>query len=71
MRWNWWSLYWLLWLGAGFGVPETVALVTRRPQDTLSAQVWHAEGNGPTAVRYAVGAFLLWLLVHMVWKLFR
>jgi hypothetical protein len=71
MRWNWWSLYWLLWLGPGFLVPESVALAIGRPQDTLSAQVWHAEGSGPTAVRYAVGAFLVWLLLHMVWKLFR
>lgn len=71
MRWNWWSLYWLLWLAVGFGAPETFALASGRASNTLSAQVWHAEGNGPTAVRYAVGAFLLWLFAHMVWRIFR
>lgn len=65
------SLYWALWLVVGFGVPEGIALATGHPEWTLSDQVWRAEGTGQTFVRYFVGAFLVWLLLHMVWRLFR
>ena len=65
------SWYWAAWLLLGFGVPEAVALISRQPQRTLSAQVWDLEGTGPTFMRYVVAVFCLWLLLHMVWRLFR
>lgn len=68
--WNWSSWYWAGWLLIGFLPLEIWALVTRQPQYTLSDQVWHLEGNGATAMRYAVFAFLFWLLIHMVFRRF-
>jgi len=65
------SLYWLAWLVLGFGVPETVALVSGHPERTLSENVWSLEGTGATFARYFVAVFCLWLLLHMVWRLFR
>lgn len=41
--WNWISLYWLVWFVVGFGLVETWAIVTKRPQDTLSDQIWRFE----------------------------
>lgn len=39
--------YWLLWFVAtfpiGFLIPEAVALIRGRPQDTLSAAIWSLE----------------------------
>lgn len=67
---NGWSWYWLVWLLLGFGVPEGIALA-RNPRNTLSYQVWNLEGTGPTFMRFVVGAALLWLLLHMVFRLFR
>lgn len=71
MNWNGWSLYWLAWIALGFLVPELYALITGHPGNTLSYQVWHLEGKGATFARYFVGAFLLWLLIHMVFEKFR
>lgn len=70
MTWNGWSIYWACWIAFGFGIPEGVALATGHPENTLSYQVWHLEGNGATAYRYFVFSFCLWLLVHMVWRKF-
>lgn len=64
------SIYWLLWLGLGFGIPEGWALFHDQ-KDTLSYQVWSVEGHGATFVRYFVAAFLLWLLLHMVFQWFK
>ena len=69
-RWDWASLAWLVWALSG-AVFEVVMLALRRPQDSLSAQVWHLEGTGLTAARYAVAAGLLWLSVHLVFKVMR
>lgn len=69
-HWNGWSLYWLLWIVVGFLPVELWALFTGHPENTLSDQVWHAEGSGTTFTRYFVFAFLLWLLIHMVWRRF-
>lgn len=69
--WNGWSIYWVIWLLVGFGVPEGIALASGRPKNTLSYQVWHLEGTGATFARYMVFAFLLWLLIHMVFEAFR
>lgn len=71
MKWNWASIYWLLWIGAGFFPVELWALFTGQPQYTLSDQVWHLEGTGATFARFFVAAFLVWLLLHMVFRAFR
>lgn len=71
MKYNWWSLYWLIWIGVLFMGPEVYALATGNPQNTLSYQVWHIEGTGATFARYFVAAFLIWLFVHMVFRMFR
>jgi hypothetical protein len=70
MKWNAWSLYWLIWIAVGFMVPEMWALITRNPKNTLSYQVWHIEGTGATFARYFVFVFLLWLLIHMTFRAF-
>jgi hypothetical protein len=68
--WNGWSIYWLLWLVAGFGIPEGYALWTAQYQNTLSDQVWHLEGTGATFTRFFVAAFCLWLGLHFVFRWF-
>lgn len=65
-----WSWYWLVWLAAGFGIPEGIALATNA-RNTLSYQVWDLEGSGATFMRFVVAAFCLWLFLHMVFRLFR
>ena len=70
MRWNAWSLAWLAWLVL-FLVMELTALFTGHPENTFSYQVWHLEGKGATFARWFVGAFFLWLFVHMVFEKFR
>jgi hypothetical protein len=67
-QWNWWSVYWLIWLVCGFGIPEGTALGTGHSENTLSAQVWRMEGTGTTFARYWVATFLIWLSIHMVFK---
>jgi hypothetical protein len=71
MKWNAWSLYWALWIGIGFLPVELIALISGHPENTLSDQVWHAEGNGATAMRYFVASFTLWLFFHMVFRKFK
>lgn len=73
--WNGFSIYWLCWLGIGFLVPEMWALITGRPQDTLSAQVWNLTGQGTTNgwnfAHFVVAAFCVWLLGHFVFGWWR
>lgn len=71
MKYNGWSLYWLIWLIIGFGGPELYALLSRHDRNTLSYQVWHVEGTGATFARYFVAAFLLWLFIHMTFGIFK
>jgi hypothetical protein len=71
VSWNGWSAYWGAWIILGFCVPEFYCLFRGKPQNTLSYQVWHLEGNGATFARYFVFAFLLWLLIHMVFRAFK
>lgn len=71
MTWNWASIYWLVWIAGGFCPLEFYALGAGHPEWTLSYQVWHLEGTGATFARFFVGAFLLWLLLHMVLETFR
>lgn len=71
--------YWLGWfivtIPLGFLVPETIALVRGRPQDTLSAAIWRWEQLEPgqpitgwTAAHLLfTGVFVvitLWLIGH-------
>lgn len=70
---NYWRLYWLIFLLGGFLVPETVALIRKRPGDTLSEAVWHwcqvTPGNTFTtwtALHVLVAFFMVWLFVHLV-----
>lgn len=72
-----WQIYWLLWLVGGFAVPETYALLTR-PQNTLSDTVWGWFGvvTGEPMSRWSIQhyillAFLLWLLGHMAFRIWR
>lgn len=69
MIWNGWSLYWALWIGVGFGIPEGYA-IAHNVKNTLSYQVWHLDGNGLTFGRYCVAAFCVWLLLHFVFRWF-
>lgn len=82
---NSWSTYWLWWAAItflAFIVPETVALITRHPENTLSAQVWKLEDLHPgeqlwqwTAAHVLIGGviavLLLWLLLHFVLGIWR
>jgi len=63
--------YWAAWLLVGFGVPEGIALGTGHGENTLSDTVWRMEGQGWTFVRYLVLVLLVWLVLHMVWKVLR
>lgn len=73
------SIYWfIVWLGIGFGIPETVALVTGRPQFTLSEAAWRLLDVLPGRTVYQwsflhllVSFLLLWLWAHITWGLFR
>lgn len=71
--------YWLWWFvitfPLGFLIPETVALVRNRTQDTLSGAIWHMENLQPgqpitrwTAAHLLfTGVFVLltlWLIGH-------
>ena len=81
--WNAWSWYWLAWFvvtfPVAFLVPEMIALASRHPENTLSAQIWRLEGflpghAGPvwnwTALHILIGGvlavLLLWLIGHFV-----
>lgn len=72
-RWNYASLYWLVWLLAFLG-PELFWAVVN-PANTLSWQVWHLEGEGWTFYRFLFTAISLglgvFLVGHFGWKLFR
>lgn len=77
--------YWLVWFCLAFGtfiVPEIIAIVRNRTQDTLSGAIWSLErlkvGQGPwgwTAAHFLfTGAFILltlWLIGHFGWGLWR
>lgn len=72
-----WSWYWLLWIVVGFAVPETIALV-RNPKDTLSDTVWswfNVKTGMPiwqwNVLHVALLGFLIWLLGHMAFRIWR
>ena len=72
--WNGWSLYWLLWIGPLFLIPEFIALFTN-PRNTLSYQVWHLAGVGQPGqwsfAHFVILAFCVWLSFHFVLGWFR
>jgi hypothetical protein len=70
MKWNLWSLYWLLWLVVGFLIPEMIAIFSGHTENTFSDQIWHLEGNGATFFRWVVAATLAWLFLHMTFRIF-
>lgn len=77
--------YWLTWFAVSFTafiVPETVALLRGRPQDTLSGAIWQMEqlvpGQGVwqwTAAHLLFTSvfivLVLWLIGHFGWGLWR
>lgn len=77
--------YWAIWFAAAFGtfiVPETIAIVRNRTQDTLSGAIWKLEslkaGQGVwqwSAAHFLfTGAFILttvWLIFHFGWGWWR
>lgn len=69
-QWNWASWYWLLWVVIGFLPVELWSLFTGQPQFTLSDQAWHLEGTGATFARFFFCAFLTWLDLHIVFRIF-
>lgn len=71
--------YWLWWFviafPLGFLIPESIALLRGRPQDTLSAAIWRLEALTPgqpighwTAFHLlfigTLGLLFVWLLFH-------
>jgi hypothetical protein len=65
-------LLWIAWV-AGFLVIELSALWTGHSQFTLSDYVWKLEqiNRGWTFLRFFICAFCVWLILHLVWGLFR
>jgi len=74
-HWNLMSLYWALWLVAGFGVPEAIALLSGHSENTLSDNVWHVVGLEPghpwTFLHFLIAALMVWLTFHFVLGWFR
>jgi hypothetical protein len=73
-KWDAASVYWALWLGVGFLVPELYWLF-KNPVNTLSYQVWRmgqvGSGHPWTFAHYFIAVFMLWLLGHFVLGLWR
>ncbi len=72
------TLYWMVvWLAAGFGIPETLALATGHPEFTLSDTAWRMldvlPGNTITQWNFlhlTVSFLLFWLWLHISFRLF-
>ncbi|ABP53032.1 hypothetical protein Strop_0549 [Salinispora tropica CNB-440] len=72
-RWRWAWAIWLAVVAASFAVMEGLALVRRRPGDTLSEATRHwikaKKGRGLSRGEWgliaALGAFLIWFLPHI------
>ena len=72
-----WSWYWAAWLVVGFAVPETYALLTNS-RNTLSDTVWSWFGVRTgmpiwqwNVLHIALLGFLVWLLGHMAFRIWR
>jgi hypothetical protein len=82
---NAWSWYWCCWLTGvlvSFAVPETIALATGHPRNTLSWNIWTFFGGKPgesplawSATHFLVGGALavglVWLIGHLIFGLWR
>lgn len=72
-----WTAVWAAWL-AVFAVVEGWALARKAPGDTLSEAVWrwfrtgpgHTAGTGWGFRSFALGAFLVWLALHLTFGWF-
>lgn len=74
-----WARIWAIWLvvvAASFAILEGIALVKRKPGDTLSENTrrwirtdkgW--KSAGPLAFMAALIAFVVWFLPHIVWEI--
>lgn len=80
-----WGWYWIVWIFAGFLVPELYAVFTNI-KNTLSWQVWGIENFNPnlghpfdfadwTWTHWTIGSmvlvFCVWLFIHMAFGLVR
>jgi hypothetical protein len=71
------TAYWMLvWLTAGFGIPETVALTTGHPEYTLSETAWRMLDviPGRTVTQWSflhliVSVLLFWLWLHISFRI--
>lgn len=78
--------YWLIWFSLSFGtfiIPESIALASGKPQNTLSAAIWRMENVLPSqpwpwqwtaAHLLFTGAFTLvmgWLVGHFGWGIWK
>ncbi len=73
-----WTAVWIAWLGTFVGV-EGWALFNKAPSDTFSETVWTWFKTGPSSTKgktwsyrtIALGAFLVWLTLHLTFGWFR
>lgn len=73
------TVYWMaIWLGVGFGVPETIALATGHNEFTLSETAWRIldvlPGNTIAQWNFlhlTVSFLLFWLWLHISFRLYR
>jgi hypothetical protein len=70
--------YWAAWILLGFGVPEGYALITKHYEWTLSDTTWRWFDVLPgqtiwqwKAAHLLLLFFMLWLSLHLVFRLFR
>lgn len=67
---NWWRVFWLSWAVVGAAV-EILALARRQEGDTASETVWWAKGPAINTWRtFAVVAALVWLTLHLGFRMF-
>lgn len=77
-RTTWVTLYWLVgWFAIGFGVPETLAIITKHREWTFSDTVWRICETMPgqtiwqyTLIHVIIGLALLAVFVHLVFGVF-
>lgn len=72
-----WRIYWALWILVGFMVPESIAL-WRGKGETLSDTIWKWFGVKEgislthwTVLHFFLLAFMIWLLGHMAFRIWR
>ena len=75
---TWADYYWPIWLVVLFGIPEGVALATGHPEWTLSDWVWRVFDVLPgstlwewRAVHFFLLAFMVWLTLHLAFRIWR